>query len=1321
MRPRPLLGAARRFLGAAAAIVALGACGSVPTPIDPIEALRGAAGEAADGEAVGRWVLGELLVPGGEAARATAARKRLDGLSEPAKKGMFASLARAVDDEAHGRFRGAALAHLDALSAARQSQHPDAQLVAWFSSNHLLGLRAGVADLWSKARDFVKMALDQPGNIGWRARGELVEWWTLDGSREETQIGAEGAKPQSPLDAAARLYGCVEKARMAGPFGHMAASDHRVHFEAERAGPWPAVFPRDPLRLEAPRMRTVERVGCAIRAVGGHNGIYYVETFVDLPADREAIVAVQGALAIFVDDTEVVARDTRQWGIWPRFGARVRLEAGRHRILARVAGPETSIRLQASNGTPLGLAGSDDAAPPYAITPPQVLPDPNALDPFLVAVGVPPQKGTPRPATSRDPDDPISRALAAYLAHVEGQQDVSAVLFDPLVKDPDRATGPALAMQAVFLEKDPIYPQTDARDLVKTARSRAAAKDPELWWPRFWLGLDEADKSGAPEALPKLVELADHFREVPDILRGLAAIYGRIGWKVEHHKMVKLAAERFPDDVEALHDLLRLHDEEGRRDEADQVAARIKKLDPDAEIDFERAIARRDFKAAIKELERLGSARKERRDIAARIADLLTRAGASRESMEKLEAAVQKKPLDAEARVALADARFARGDRGALERALVDAISRGADTGALREAIELVDGMTELSPYRIDGRKVIAEFEAQKPEMPGTAARVLDYSTIWIHANGSARMLEHEILAIQSREGIQEQAEQRPRGLLLKIRTIKKDGRVLDPEIVSGKETVTMPHLEIGDYIETETITTLRGDGQGGQRFEGPRWFFREEKIPYWRSEFITISPKNRPLDIETGGSVPKPDVSESGALVIRRWRVDHSPALPEEPASAPIQEFLPNVRIGWGINLKDTVARMIDAAADETPRDPRLTRDAEAIVRGESPAGTSPKKPEKAEKAEKAEGSPLPATTAPARDPEPAPGDATTIEGKARRIYRWVLTNVEAGRETDGRRAVKGRSGNRTEAFIFLCRLAGIEADVGIVRDRLAAPPTGPMSEAETFGALAVRLTTEHGPRWMVVRDKFAPYGYMPSSLRGQPAIVLRPGGPRETTPTGGSIDGVTHEGTVDLSADGSARLEIEQRYEGKLAILLRSALEQLPEARFKEAIESRLLPQSLPGARVVTVDVKNLARHDEPLVLHMKLEMSSFARPRGGELVISPLFPLRMGALAALPSRETPLYISESIATHLTMRLHIKLPAGARVATTLEPTSAEDEGRTARINDRVEGGVLVLDRVIDLPAGRVQPSAYVKFQTFARRVDTALHRDVAVTLGER
>jgi cellulose synthase operon protein C len=1339
MRPR-LLRAAARLLALGAVTLAFGACAAAtPAPVDPLDYLRNnAADPAAGSEAVARLLLGELLVPGGTAEHARSARKRLDSLGAEAQKGLYAALARAVDDEAHGHFRSAAAAHLDALAAARSSANPDAPLIAWYASNHLLNLRSGVSDLWATARPVVNYTLDHPGQIGWRARGELVEWWSLDGFRdgggaeeakalaEEAKAPAEAAKDSKEakdskdpkdaskapearsgvLEAAAKRYGCVDKARIAGPFGHFSPSDHSSHFEAERSGPWPAVFSRDPLRQAPPRVLSVDRVGCALRASGATDGgIFYVETFLDLPADREAIVAVQGALAIFVDDTEVMTRDTRQWGIWPRFGARLRLERGRHRIVARIAGGETSIRIVATDGMPLGVPTSDDPAPPYLLTPPAILDDPNILSPFLIAAGVPRQKGTPRFTFPRDVRDPITQMLAAYAAHIEGQDDISSVLLEPLVKDQDKATGPALALQALFLEKDPIFPQSDGRDLQKDVRGRAVARDPELWWPRFWQALDEADKVGMPEVAPKLVELADHFREVPDILKGLSAIYTRIGWKVERDKAIKDTAARFPDDAEALGSLLRLYDEEGRIDEADKVAARIRKIDPDAEVDFERAVSRRDFRAAIKELERLRSVRKDRRDIAARIADMLTRAGLTRESMKKLEAAVQRKPEDAQARLALADARFAGGDRGSLREGLVSAIQSGADTTPLREAIELVDGITELSPYRIDGKKIIAEYEASKKEMPGTAARVLDYSAIWVHPDGSARMLEHEIIGIQSREGIQAHAEQPiPRGMLLKIRTVKHDGQVLEPEIVEGKQTVTMPHLEIGDYIETETVTTMRGDGHGGQHFEGPRWFFREEKIPYWRSEFIVISPKNKPLDVETGGNVPRPDVSESGALSIRRWRVDQSPALPEEPGSAPLQEFLPNVRIGWGINLEDTIARLVDAAGDETPRDPRLLRVVTSILQSK-PGDEKASSGDKSKASAKASSEAL-----------PEPGLST--DEKARRIYRWVLSNVESGRESDGRRIVIGKSGNRTEAFLHLCRLAGIEASLGLVRDRLAPPPTGPMSDAESFGAIAVRVTTESGPRWMIVRDKFAPYGYMPSSLRGQPAIVLTPGAPRETTPSEGSSDAVIHQGTVTLTADGSATLDIVQRYEGKLAILLRSALETLPDARLKETVEARLLPQSLPGARVISVEVKNLADIDQPLELAMKLEMSSFARPQGKELLVPPPFPMMLSKLAQLPSRETPLYISEQLATRVEMKLTVKLPQGARVTTPLEPAAVDNDGRSTRVRDRSEAGALVFDRIVDIPAGRVKVEDYAKFQAFAQRADAILHRDVVVAL---
>lgn len=1298
------------LLTAAGLTVALGACGpgAARAPADPVKAAREAASASTDGEVVGRWLLAELLAPGGDATRAAEASKRLGSTKDA--KGLYASLARAIDAESHGRFVEAASAHLEALAAARSASTPDAPLVGWFAANHLLRLRSSVHGLWNKAKDVVLAAIDQPGNIGWRGRGELVEWWSIDGLRTATGASAPGG---SVLDALASRYGCVEHARLAGPFGHGAQTDHRGHFEPERPGPWPLIFARDPRKLETPRILGSERRGCIVRAskpVGG--GVFYAETFLDAPAEREVVLAVQGAYSVLVDDVEVLARDTRQWGIWPRFGAHLRLAAGRHRIVARVGAPETSIRVMTTSGSPAGLDSSIDPAPPYAVTPPEVLADPNPLDGYLVALGVPAQPGAPRSPTPAGLDSPTSRYLAAFLAHVEGQDDAADVLLEPLVKDPSRATGPALAAQASFTEKDPIFPASEARDLVKDLRARAASKDPGLWWPRLWLALDEADKQGLPEVAPKVVELANEFREVPDILKGLAKMYGRIGWRPEQTRAIKEAASRFPDDVDALGALLKLYDEQGYVAEADKVAAHIRELDPDSELDFGRALERRDYAAAIAELGRLGSRRKDRKDIALRIADLLTRAGWSDETLDRLERALALKPSDAAARLALADARYARGDKSALRKGLIDAIQTGSDTSPLREALELVEGQTELSPYRMDGRKVIAEFEATGQKLPAAAAaRVLDYSAMWVHENGVARMLEHEIIRIQSREAIEEHAEQRvPRGLVLQLRTIKKDGRVLEPELVEGKPTVTMPHLEVGDYIETESITTLRGDGQGGRVFEGPRWFFREEKLAYWRSEFVVVSPINRPLDLETGGQVPPPTVTESGALVTRRWRVDKTPALPEEPGSAPIQEFLPNVRIGWGITLTEVLSRMVDAASDETPRDPRLARVAETIARSGAPTPAPAKLATAAKKAAPAQAAGVPDGAA---GPLPA-----SVDERARRIYRWVLANIESGRESDPRRVVLGKSGNRTEAFVYLCRLMGIDAKLGIVRDRLTPPSRGPMSEAESFTAIAVRIATERGPRWMLVQDKFAPYGYLPSSLRGQPAVVLVDGTPRETTPTTGPQDGVSYEGTAELAADGSARLSIEQRFEGKFAIAVRAALETLPDARIKDTIEARLLSQALPGAHLLTLDVKNLADLDAPLTLVMKVETSSLARQRGGELVLSPPFLVNIGGLASLPTRETPLYLSEQLATRTTVLLRITLPDGARLVTPLSPTSAEDGPRSATVKDRADGSAIVFERVIDVPAGRIQPAAYPVFQDFARRADAALHRDVVIAL---
>jgi predicted Zn-dependent protease len=257
------------------------------------------------------------------------------------------------------------------------------------------------------------------------------------------------------------------------------------------------------------------------------------------------------------------------------------------------------------------------------------------------------------------------------------------------------------------------------------------------------------------------------------VLEQLAGLYRDLGWSAEYARTVREIGARFPEDPGALELVLPVLDEQGQGAEADALAERIKRLDPDSEIVLTRALARNDYDAALAELERLAQRRPDREDIAERMYDVMVRAGNSSETWKRLEAAVAKDPDSEGARLALADAQLAAGDHTALIKALVGAVGAGTSTARLSMALDAIEGATELELYRQDARAVIQEFESSGIQLPGTAARVLDYAAVWVHADGSSRMLEHEVVRVQSAEAIRDMAEQQVKpGLTLHFRVI---------------------------------------------------------------------------------------------------------------------------------------------------------------------------------------------------------------------------------------------------------------------------------------------------------------------------------------------------------------------------------------------------------------------------------------------------------------------------------------------------------------------------------------------------------------------
>jgi cellulose synthase operon protein C len=1272
-RPRASASGVARVRRVAVAVIlgaaALGCGAAAPRPPvwEGLASQRAAGPVSTDADVVGRWALSEMVAPGGLAAEAAIARRRLDDIGRGgAGERIWASVARAMIDDAHGDPQSASAAYVGALAASARSSETQAPLVGWLAARRLVALRGSVADLYEKHRAALEGLLAHPGNLGWRAVAELEEW-------RAAEVYDRAEKTGDAFDAEVQTRaGCARGVRLAGPFGHGGVPDHLHSFPAERPGPWPAAWEADPLRKSVPHVLAVKQSRClAVADEQVQDGVFYVETFFTTRGERELLLAVQGALAVWVDDTLVLSRGIEDWGSWQRFGAHFIVGDGRHRVLARVLAPAASVRLLDPDGTAARVATDGDARQPYAIVPPRLLADPNPLAAIVRAAMVDPAAAAAR--------DPLGAVLAADAAHGEQMDDVASALLEPLASPPD-AGGLALQMASLFVMGDPAFPEDARTPRARALRDRALARDPGLWRARLGAILDGAEQHGLSDAVDPLRTLASEVQSEPDVLERLANLYGRLGWRAERLRTLADLAQRFPDDVTALRAYLEALEEDGPADLADTVSARIKKLDPDAEVDLDRSLARRDYVQAIAELERLGKRRPERKEIAVRIAEVLARSGDPSAAARELEKALTKQPLDARARFGLADRAYAKGDGGALRRALAAALQAGAPADGLRAAIDVLEGATDLEPYRKDGRAIIAEFEAWERaghHMDGTAARVLDYSAIWVKGDGSSEMLEHEIQKIQSQEAINSESEtEPPAGLVLHLRVIKPDGRVLEPEPVSGKATLTLPHLEVGDYVELEHITEQAGDGAKGQQYGGPHWFFREADKGYWQSEFIVVTPAARELEIETHGNVPPPQTRAIGDFVEHRWRVDLSPPADVEPDSPPITEFLPTVRVGWGISLDSTLARLVDLAGDDTPLDPRLRATALAIVRG-------------------------------------VPERAT--DERARLLYRWVIEHVQDGKEMDGRRVVTSGSGSRQAAFRYLLRLVGIESQLALVKNRLAAPPLGKLSEVEEYSALVMRFATDVGVRWIMVRDKFAPYGYIPAELRDQPAVVLAPGMPRDVARAQGMIDGVLYEGHATVQDDGAATLDLVLTLSGNRAIAWRNALDRVPQARLFDFVERELIAPSFDGGHVRDMKVEGADAVDQPLVLRLRVEVPQLAKITQGQLAVRAPFAPSLSHLAALPERHTPLLRAAS--WHTEVRLTVALPDSATMPADVPRGELRFGDATVVAKDVVRGHAIDFERVIDLPAGRVQPGEeYAGWQKFVRDADALLTRDVLV-----
>jgi hypothetical protein len=1089
------------------------------------------------------------------------------------------------------------------------------------------------------------------------------------------------AEVQGDHDAAASLRrenGAVTAWSISGPYAELHALEFDALIPPDR-GEIPASVPGRGGRSATPTRPLRAPDGTvALDGEPGDGDVFALGTDVTLARGGRYLIALGTQLSarLVVDGAPIHAR--RAFAAWlpALVHLPVELPPGRHRIvLVAARGPPNTgvhVALARADGAPSDASFEPAEPGPAPAASRIALPVQSALGPAALARALEPGTGAA-----------LARVLAARDAMVSDREGAKALLGEAPASHPGAA-------------------------LVLAARAEAAAGDPALD-PRVASGRAEADLRASlrldPGSAEVRVDLAgllrdaqrlDEAEQVLDDLSPAAA-----------SRPAALAARARLADARGLHERA-----EGLASEALRSAASCDAAELAYDLAVRRgAVAREDEAIALLSRcragrERLAAHLRRRGDplaeralldplVRARpwaIAPALARAEAQVAAGEPGYAATALESLSAiwprDARILrrLADARELAGDatgaRTARERALA---ADPADLG-LRRALALEDGPEVLADLAQDARAAIRAYESAGRRANGSStAMVLDAAAVELHPGGAATERTHQVTKVLDGQGIDQLGEVTlPAGAeVLALRTLKPDGTAVEPERAgSGKGSVSLTALSVGDYVEVEWLRPARALHAALGHAADP-FFFQVPGTPLFRSSYVVRAPAGLGLEVDAHGMPAPPVVREGDRQVVRAERRD-VPALVPEPEAPAGPEILPFLSIGTG-GGRTALQR---ALADGLPERTRSTEELRAFARQvRSSAGF-------------------------------VAGPITLAKTAYARVSEAVL-GPGGGFGEDAAPALSRGRGSRLMVLKAVLDELGIEARFALVRPFGADPAPYRFPSLALYAAPLLRVRAGGETFWLDPSSRRAPFGAFPGALAGCEALVLpAPGEAPEVarTPDRALVEeGRELSARLVLAADGSAEATGTDRYLGAAGAELKSGLERLDVSQRRQAVEG-LLGRVLGGISVSEVEFAGEDDPAAPLEIRWRARVPDLARATdGGAVLDSALFPARLGArYVQVAARRTPLLVPAP--ERLTQRIEIVAPAGLRPVAD-EPRKVEGPFGAYERTDRVTGEVLVREERLELSRGRIAPERYAEFAGFAATVDQVQERPVVLT----
>ncbi len=593
------------------------------------------------------------------------------------------------------------------------------------------------------------------------------------------------------------------------------------------------------------------------------------------------------------------------------------------------------------------------------------------------------------------------------------------------------------------------------------------------------------------------------------------------------------------------------------------------------------------------------------------------------------------------------------------------------DFAPMESLLHHLEGTPERFDVLEDGREVVKRWKASTSAdaswLGAPIVNLLERRRIDVRKDGSTLELTHRVRLVQTKQGVDELGDVRPpEGVrLLVARTLKADGRVLEPERTPGKPELSFSELEPGDAVETAWVSRSRVAPNEGGYLTGVS--FASWGTPIFELDVeIEVAP-GMALATHRFGGAPAEVRSERKIA----WKINRLEPIAKESMSVSARSFFPFVDV-----------RVVRA---DVPQDgfARITRS--YVARLASLAVPGPRLAE------------LSAQLRKKRRPF------------AEVAFEWVKADLNDQEqlntfETPVEAAIANRKGNRALVLWALLRNQAIPAEILLCapeRDGVPEDRASPTPNPNRFFYPIVRAELRDGLRYFDPSRPYTPPGDLPGELGGAACLSLGKPEPRfSELPPASRAPTFEADITLVIDADGNAQGTLIGLARGAAASPLRQAFLAQDEAR-QHAFFEQWLGSLVVGAALVELDVQDASSPTEPMRWRLVIELAGYARREGDTWVVQrPIVPLVHASFAGVPefaklvsppTRETPLRLwpfSEQVTISVRMPGHT--PLAPSPMTSVVGTQTGQIVRDA----------LVLRRQVAIAPGRVTPADYPAFR---------------------